>query len=417
MKNINLTNFEIDLADIWNYACESYSTGEINASAYKELYYYLGPLYLEQDLKPFLSPETVASGTHKQHYYDSYYYDRSQQIDRGYVVYTFHWHGSFYNILTPCPIKRKNITPLSYQRLFSLKLSQYRHGLVYLKDFLSYHLLKTFNDNQKEYDEFLRQTLVQWQNVLEKSVINEVNILISSGDPLPKWKDPIKDTNENYLAGLRLNPMRENSDVSENTETGPESSPNMIPEDIDSEIKQISEPKTNPDQTISTIVKKDFNSPIPEDYQIIEGKFTRKETFEFFSFLFKEKSVNDKPFLDEAAVAEIFQYGISIPPPGSNIKLHKLNISKSYPKSIIEYAMHRFYIIHTEGGLYNKAQVLPFLCFYFEDFAYGLESDQRSRNFISNITGVKPANMKFDINLYIPERILKSETPKHLLSK
>lgn len=379
MIDIELTNFDIDLANIWNYACESYSPEGKNASAYKELYYFLGPLYLNRDVKPFLSPEIVASGTYGQDYYDSYYYDRSQQIHRDIIVYTFEWQGSFYNMLTPCMIKREKTNPLVYQRLFSLKLSQYKHGLIHLKEFLSYHLSKSFNNDQKEFYDFLHVTLIQESELLGKTVIDQVNRIMSSSDPLPKLPKPEKlPYYRQSIEGMKA--LLENPD---DIQDGTYESPEKENESSEKEMPVIS----------------DFGQEIPPGFEIIDGKLTNRGIFEFFKFLFLEKSENGNPFLPENAVRKIFRYGMAIPPHGIPETKYTLNTSLRFPRAIVDFAIHKFFMLYTNSRK-SKQKIIRFFASYLTDYSDSLTSKNKMDMLSRNITGNKPARMNFSIKKY-----------------
>jgi hypothetical protein len=132
----------------------------------------------------------------------------------------------------------------------------------------------------------------------------------------------------------------------------------------------------------------------------IEGKFTDDEIRNYFSFLCKEKSFDNKPFLSEDAVNEIFKNGLMIPAVPLENKF-KLNCDPRFPKKIIEFAIYTFYVNNSIKRT-DKIKYLKFFGSYLEDFSSVLASNKMASNVASNISGEKSPKMKFDLKKYLP---------------
>ena len=371
LKGIRFTYFDIDLADIWEYECDCFDRKEKSFEYYQELYLDLQPLYINAGIQPFLSPETIEKRIHKQDYFDR----TNEMLQRpGSLFKIFYFQESFFDMKQPCIISIGDVSKSVFQKLFSLKLAQYKHGLVNIKDFLIHHLSKSFNNDQKEFYDFLHVTLIQESQLLGNPVIDRVTQIISSSDPLPKLT---KDENLPYYR-KSMEEMKawleKPDDIQEGTDESPENEMPLIP---------------------------DFEQETPTGYQIIKGKFTKEEIYNFFSFLFKEKSENNKPFLPETEVVKIFKYGIAIPPPNLIITRYKLNCSNRFPKKIITYAIYKFYTLYTNSNK-SKLDILCFFGSYLDDFHSALESKENLEKLSKNIRDNEPSRMNFKIEKYFP---------------
>jgi len=378
LKGIHFTYFDIDLADIWEYECNCYEHKEKSFEYYQELYIDLQPLYINAGHQPYLSAETIEKGKNKQDYYDR----TNEMLQRSRSLFKiFYCQESFFDMKQPCIISIGDVNKSVFQKLFSLKLAQYKHGIINIKDFLIYHLSKSFNNDQKEFYDFLHVTLIEGSELLGKTVIDQVNRIISSSDPLPKLTKP--ENLPYYRKSMKE--MKAWLEKPDDIQEGTDESPEEVNESPKNEMPLIPH----------------FEQETPSDYQIIKGKFTKEEIFHFFSFLFKEKSENDKPFLPEKEVVEILKYGIAIPPPNLIITRCKLNCSNRFPKKIITYAIYKFYTLYTNSNK-SKLDILRFFASYLDDFHSALDSKENLENLSKNIRIDKPSRMNFEIENYFP---------------
>lgn len=67
------TEFEIDIAGIWQYECNQFLNHQDERKEYIELYYFLQPFFLQAKHEPFLSWQDVESGKADLDRYDNYF--------------------------------------------------------------------------------------------------------------------------------------------------------------------------------------------------------------------------------------------------------------------------------------------------------------------------------------------------------
>jgi hypothetical protein len=294
---------------------------------------------LKQGIVPFLTKETVASGKHGEFYYDN---KQAQLLnkDRGWLLNFFERNGCFYEFNIPITIKKSNTAEMEFQTFFYLKLRQYHSGVLYINEFLYYQFKENFGSDEILFNQFLKDLLLQFEGHLSASIRRKIHLFI---------------TRPEVLQTLR---KREAIDY-EN-----------LPE-------------------------------IPKGYSSVPGKLPRAAVLKFFSFLYKEKSNNGKPFLSENDFFEVFKYGIAIPKLSRFLPFYKLNCSKRFPKSIIQFCIYKFFRIYTDGAE-TKRKVLEFFAIYFEDFNETLSSPEKFANFNKNVTGELPKRMAFDLQPYYP---------------
>lgn len=339
-------HFDIDLADIWVYEFNRSKVGsETPFSYFYENYLLLQSLFVKLGLKPYLSPESIKTGKHKQDYYER---EHIRLVEgRGtHVFRIFERCESLYDMTTPCPVKWNKISKLNYQKLFALKLSQYKEGLLELSGFLEYHFRKTFGKDIATYSEFITLTLDKWSFVIGHKVVEQANKIMSSIELLPPKKIYTKKI--------------ETQDVNSSLEIR-----------------------------------------VPKGYEEIPGRLTKSEIEKCFSFLYLEKSKDGLPFLSKEKVSYIFRYGIAIPESGKKVKRFKLNCSNAFPKSIINTAIYKFFRAYSESNNV-KLDIVRFFANYIDDFHDCLYSQKKMRILAGNIHGVPPKTIKFDLDRYIP---------------
>lgn len=358
MISPNLTYFDLDLADIWEYELDCYNAGSAKPfSFYYNLYLELQTLFLKHGHKPFLSPDSIKAGTHKYDYYLREL-NRLEQREENHLFKIFERSESLYDMTIPCVVKKRKINKLTYQKLFALKLSQYNEGLIHLKDFLLYHFKKTFKNDFEVYSEFIRLTLDQWSSIIHQKVVQEAREIIPPLRDLPAKK-----------------------------------------------IRTNSSKKQNPNS------QTDFN--IPDKYENVAGNMTKSEIEKCFSFLYLEKSKNGQPYLKKKDVDYIFRYGIAIPPSYLKVKRVKLNCTKAFPISIIKTAIYRFFRNYSKSNKL-KLNIVRFFASYIEDFHRYLDSPENLKTLAGNIPGIPPKYPKFNLDDYIeplaviiPDKIIR----------
>lgn len=316
------------------------------------------------ELKPFL--RTCNESENQDSYYQKYLH-LEKRLSKDEIPDFFLEDGDFYDLEITHNVSMAKIAYKDFFILFNLNLSKLERESVSIKSFLDFQLYDNFKGNKINFCHFLQQLL---------EIDSKFYHLLETSSILEQW---IQENND-FVEGGNLGKNFDNFSTS-----------------IDSYIENIEE-NSEPIETffnddVKIIERKDFK---------IEGKFTDDEITNYFSFLYKEKSFDNKPFLSENAVNEIFKKGLTIPAMPIENKF-KLNCDLRFPKTIIDYAIHLFYVKNKVQGI-NKIIYFKFFGSYIEDYKKVLESDKMAVHLVSNFSGEKSPRIKFNIENYLPER-------------
>jgi hypothetical protein len=344
MRIFNPRYFEIDLGRIYKSIFSQSVDENQSLESFKNLHRELIPHY---KIEPFLRLEKVKENSfHAEYYYQLY--KKANQEDTTNLYEYFCYEKNIYHMHTSCIIDKSSSSAKAFAWLFSLMISQYYEHIEYLPKFLNFQLIKNFKGRVAEFHDFLKKISIDHKDQIPPIVYTELTQQLATMQYLTV----------SYLGNIEQN------------------------------INQKQEQECDDNMFVFS-----------EEFDMITGNLSKRQILLFFSCLWKEKSVDGKPFLSKEIVEEIFKYGIAIPPHRQKVLRHKLNVSKKFPLAIIHYVIHQFYILHAHGK-YSKAQVLRFFCHYFEDFEWALESPETYSNFLSNISGTLPKKMNFNLDDY-----------------
>ena len=395
MENLHYTYYDIDAADIWEYECSCYVEGKGDKSRMKELYTYLQNFYLLAKHKPFI--EDGDESAYAEEYRERYRTRNEDEVTWNFFV----WDRKVYAMNRPCIVSLENHNRLAFQRLFILKLLQYWDGLLYVEHFLKHQLRVNFKNKLDNFQKFVKVSLLQHPGVIDTILVGmieewflEMGKRKSEKASRPKSK---RSKRENFDQDVKTDTVA----TGENQRDVNPENKYEEPEREKQEVEKTSSGKDENNFTDALHVELETEETIPNDYKVVEGKFTKEEVQHFFSFLYKEKSKEGKAFLLENEVIEIFKYGLAIPmePPATK---YKLKCSLTFPKSIVEYGIYTFYREHTSS--HRKQEILKFFASYIEDFANALKDDKAMQTWSDNVVGKRPARSKFAIGEYLPER-------------
>lgn len=398
MDNLNYRIYEIDVTDILGFESGWYDLKERDENSITELHDFLfksllnkfGPLTKTEPAGLNDFDKALRAKKRKKNFLDqcwSYLYKCRMASPKN-PDYTLQ--------LSP-----KN--HLLFQKLFVFKIKQYENGLVYLDHFLDYQCEANFENDPARLMEFFYKCLLQYKNIHPK-IVQAVGHWMDSkereGKGLMETETILVDSQQiqNSLAKVSNLELGENrgEDNSAKLMDAGQAEKESLTENLESN-------KLGPNADPSG--KK---PAVPEGYEVIDGKFTVEEIRQFFSFLYQEKSKEGCSFLKETEVAEMFKYGIAIPPSGAIVKRYKLNYNDAFPKKIVEYMIYRFTKNHT--SIRKKKKVLRFFASYLTDYSAALSDEKGMANLCDNITGKKSNRMKFAIQNYLPERMLIRST-------
>lgn len=370
--------YELDVADIWSEEIESFKNGEQPKKYYDDLYHFLKTFYLKNGHKPFISAGEVQADPSKLAYYNNHF--ERLKVAEYYPVDFFEHGDAFYDMYQPCIISRTNVTKSEFIKLFALRLNQFKKKQYEIGNFLEYQLASNFSDDITEFGSFLSSLIQQNKAWLHKDImqfVNEwINVIIGGGKSIT---DVTIEEEYDYW-----NPFfqRDVDDYERNTLTSDDK------HDAD-HFSENSEAVY--DQTL-----------LASEDQVIPGDFSQEEIMHYFSFLHSIDPATNLSFLSEDEVKAIFKKGITIPAFPLKTK-YTLNSNQRFPKKIVDYFIHQFYIHYNRN---EKENILRFFGSYISNYAAALYPETM-KNLKSNMTGEKPASKKFRLENYLPARLQK----------
>lgn len=424
MDNRHFTNYSIDATDIWEYECDCYHEGKRDKKQIKELYEFLQNTYLLAGHEPFIEREDESA-------YANGYRERYDKRTEDEVTWNFFvCGGKVYDMNSPCEILLTDYNHLEFQRLFILKLRQYDDGLIYTEAFLKHQLKINFKNNLASFRKFLNVSMLQYPAAIDDNIIKIIDEWFIESEKKksekaakPKSKRSkresfvdqerpdteatnlsLEDDTAKRTDGSNLSAAQNYTDVADDKNENQEEVKAENKSEESAQTKQEDEKPSDGKEesnSESLLVELETEETIPIGYRIVEGNFTKEEVQQYFSFLYKEKSNDGKPFLRENEVKEIFKYGLAIPlkPPA---KKYKLNCSLTFPKNIVEFHIYKFYSKHTTSK--HKQDVLKFFAYYITDFEKALLSEKDMQTWSGNVVGKRSRKIKFAIADYLPER-------------
>lgn len=145
--------------------------------------------------------------------------------------------------------------------------------------------------------------------------------------------------------------------------------------------------------------------PLPEGYELINLNMTEVEIEHFFSFLYKVKDSNNKPYLSKTEVGEIFKYGFAVPPRPVD-QFYDFNFSNyKNSKGALWYALYMLlrtpYLPSGKSISEEKTKVATFLKFYFSEF------NDKDIGTIKNLIRGKIPKTGFELDEYFPKKAKK----------
>jgi hypothetical protein len=396
--------YNIDTSDIWEYERNAYirSSNKENWQEFEELYDLLQGYILETGVNPFLRKEELTSDNHYLKDFKNHYAEKN-------LLDFFVCKGDFYDMQEHCLIKYKETSPSDFEKLFMLKLRQFRDKLREVKGFLQYQLKQNFKNKLDEFTDFLRMSFLQHPGLVDKIIVGLIGEWINeqkeeiTKSQRRRSKNPRKKYQYEEVINIEALPVHEENESCEKNDGQTGTKFSVDNEDSGQSMTKIENSELSEDYELAaTNVQKNNEGGIPKGYILVEGKFSMEETRAYFSFLYKEKDESGKPFLPEADVKDLFKYGLAIPPKPPK-KRYRLHSSLKFPKGIVEFCIYKFYTNHTNSHL--KKDVLKFFASYIKDFEKALQSDDDMQTWSDNVTGKRPARIKFDFNNYLPERM------------
>ena len=87
------------------------------------------------------------------------------------VLDFFVCRGNFYDMQEPCLIKYKETSRMDFEKLFMLKLRQFKDKLHEVKSFLKYQLKQNFKNKLDEFTDFLEMGFLQHPALVDDRIV------------------------------------------------------------------------------------------------------------------------------------------------------------------------------------------------------------------------------------------------------
>jgi hypothetical protein len=343
-------DYHIEISTLVEFINDQIKSSTLIPISGAEIFKHIRRAVLDSETKPFLSnpPEEEEINYYKN------CLERLKEVDPKYITDFFESDGDLYDLCRPLNISKESTNRKTFAILFSLKILEVKSKNLPINDFLCFQLFDNFYGDKESFDDFLRELIA----------IDGNSYLFSSNfdEEIEKWIG--KESASIVDAPVETHKTKKNPDAEK--------------EDI--EFKKYLESR------------KGFKIP---------GKLTDEQTQHFFSFLYKEKSVNKEPFLAEESFNKIFANGLLIP---QEIPVEKfsLNTSLKFPKKIIDYAIHTFFLRHSLTER-NKQDFVLFFAIYFIEYEKALNSKKELNNITSNMSGEKSTKTNISWETYLPK--------------
>ena len=427
MDSTNYKIYEIDVADILGYENGWYDIKERDSTSTTELYKFLFHVLLNKiGTNKITGPLRISD------------YERGlkakikvkNDLDECwlYLYKCYQVPGKNHNFTLQ--LNDENL--LLFQKLFVLKIRQYKSGLAYLDDFLKYQFKANFKNKLSKFGEFYDKCLDQYKDI-DPDILGSINKwfirmekkrdekalklklrrskLMNAAEKSYEQKETatvvLEDGKTNSIVVSNSIP---NQDQVLNESSGKnEPRKDLNPENKSKEAVDGKQTDKKPSSENSGQKPGKINVPksgteeiVHNDDKQIHGNFSEEEIVNYFSFLYKEKSEGGKPYLQESEVTEMFKDGLAIRPTPP-LKRYKLNYSPKFPKNVVEFCIYKFFSAHTSNK--HKRTVLRFFANYIEDFNRYLKNEDAMQLWADNVTGKPARRIKFDFTDYLPMRM------------
>ena len=318
----------------------------------------LKKVVINANVKPFFSKDQTSSA-------DNSYYERhvrfAEEFNEKTIPDFFIHNEDLYDLEETCNVSRNTIEENVFQRLFIIKLLEIVQATGNIKQFLDFQLYDNYYGDKEAFGLSLLSMLSKDSNCyLSPAIASE----------LQQW--------------IKRNNL---SDLHKMFGSIPEDQHIVDDETINGQLEEHWEERKNIE---------------------IKGHMTLEEIKHYFSFLYEEVINKNKPtmrgpFLTEEAVNHIFAHGLVIPAIPLEEKF-KLNSEPRFPKKIVDYAIHKFFSLHSITKR-DKATYLVFFGSYIEDYQDALSSEESLKKMGSNISGEISTRDKIKWENYKPKRL------------
>lgn len=348
----NSIDLHIEISGLRNFVNDQINAGNPNALDGKDFYEVLKRVVIDAEVKPFLTPPKNES---EQKYYDKYRLLRQEEFDK-LIPDFFEYDGDFYD-LDRVQYAHKDFTRAEdFEKLFIIKLLELKSIDFPIGEFLSFQQFDCFYGQKESIDSFLYQ-------LTEKD--GNCHLLEDLCQVLRDW------------IGSQILELLEQS-----------SKESKVADENDSLIEQVDSQEQWEKETESLKGKR------------IKCKWSMEQILHYFSYLYKEKSEDGKPYVTKEQVHKIFENGFQIPDQPID-PLIKPNFSKRYPFKNITFGINKFYSI-SHIKYTDKRAYFHFFSMYIDGYARFMTSPKVYENFSRNTSKALPSRTTIKWEYYLP---------------
>lgn len=346
------TDLHLELSSLRNFVNDQINAGNPNALDGKDFYEVLKRVVIDAEVKPFLTPPKSES---EQNYYEKY---RRQSQEEFYKLIPdfFEYEGDFYD-LDRLQYAYKDFTRAEdFEKLFMIKLLELKSINYPIGEFLSFQQVDNFYGQKDSIDGFLYQLTAKDSNC---RLLQELYQFL---------KDWIGSQSFEHL-------------------------------------EQSSEDSKVADESESIIEQVDSQEEWEKETESLKGKrikcnWSMEQILQYFSYLYKEKSEDGKPYVTKEQVDKMFENGFKIPEYPID-PLIKPNFSKRYPFKNITFGINQFYS-RSRIKYTDKRAYFQFFSMYIDGYARFMTSPKVYENFSRNTTKALPSRTIIKWEQYLP---------------
>jgi hypothetical protein len=345
-------DLHLELSNLRNFVNDQINSENPYSLDGKEFYEILKRVVIDAEVKPFL---TFPKDESEINYYEKYR-RQSQEVFNKLIPDFFEYEGEFYDLDRVQYAHKDFIRAEDFERLFIIKLLELKSNNYPLREFLTFQQFDSFYGQKESIDSFLYQ-------LTEKD---------SNCHLLQKLCQLLKD----WIGSQSLELLEQSSEESK------------VADESDSIIEQVDSQEEWEKETESLKGKR------------IKCNWSMEQILQYFSYLYKEKSEDGKPYVTKEQVDKMFENGFKIPDHPID-PLIKPNFSKRYPFKNITFGINQFYT-RSRIKYTDKRAYFQFFSMYIDGYARFMASPKVYENFSRNTSKALPSRTIIKWEQYLP---------------
>ena len=345
-------DLHIELSSLRDFINGQIHSGNPYSFNGKELYDILKRVVIDSELKPFL---TAPKDESEVNYYEKYQRLSQEKFDK-FIPDFFEYEGEFYDLERIQYVYKEFTRPRDFEKLFLIKLLELKANEYPIGEFLYFQQVDNFYGQKDSIDGFLYQLTE-----------NDSNCRL-----LQELCKVLKD----WIGSQSLKLLEQSSEESK------------VADESDSIIEQVNSQEEWEKETESLKGRR------------IKCNWSMEQIQQYFSYLYKEKSEDGKPYVTKEQVDKMFENGFKIPDHPID-PLIKPNFSKRYPFKNITFGINQFYS-RSRIKYTDKRAYFQFFSMHIDGYARFMTSPKVYENFSRNTSKALPSRTLIKWEQYLP---------------